>query len=80
MNNEQDLNKPHNQQINIAGVKHWVSVLDSLPPIEESVLVYDGFGIYISNRLDETGIVWDESQQIIDEVTHWMHLPKVPCA
>jgi hypothetical protein len=60
-------------------VINWVSVLDNLPPIEESVLVYDGFRIYISNRLDENGIVWDESQQILDKVTHWMHLPQIPC-
>jgi hypothetical protein len=80
MNNEQNSNNPLSQQLNIAGVMHWVSVFDNLPPIEESVLVYDGFSIYISNRLDENGIVWDESQQILEEVTHWMPLPKIPCA
>lgn len=68
------------QKLNIGGVMHWVSVLENLPPVEESVIVYDGFSIYISNRLDEKGIVWDESQHILDDVTHWMYLPKIPCA
>ena len=80
MNNEQNSENPQNQQLNIGGVMHWVSVLDNLPQVEESVLVYDGFSIYISNRLDEDGVVWDESQQILDDVTHWMHLPPSPCA
>lgn len=73
-------NEPQKPQLNIGAVMHWVSVLDNLPQVEESVLVYDGFSIYISNRLDKDGVVWDESQQIIDDVTHWMHLPETPCA
>lgn len=67
-----------NQQINIDGGMHWFSVSDNLPPVEKSVLVYDGFGVYISNRLDENRIVWDESKQILDEVTHWQLLPNPP--
>lgn len=56
----------------------WIQVEKELPPIEVDVLVYDGFRIYISNRLDEVGITWDESIYILDEVTHWMHLPSNP--
>lgn len=50
----------------------------NLPPVEQDVLVYDGFAIYISNRLDEEGIVWDESVYRLDKVTHWMFLPEKP--
>jgi hypothetical protein len=74
------MNEVLDKSLNIAGVMHWVSVLDNLPPVEKSVLVYDCFRIYISNRLDENGISWDKSEQILDEVTHWMHLPTIPCA
>ena len=57
---------------------NWVSVSDYLPPVEEYVLVYDGFGIYISCILDEQYVVWDESQQLLDKVSHWMRLPQIP--
>lgn len=74
------MNNAENPQLNIPRVIHWVSVKDELPPVELNVLVYDGFSIYISNRLDEDGVVWDESNQILDDVTHWIHLPSLPCA
>ena len=58
--------------------EQWVDVEDELPPVELDVLVWDGFSVYICNRLDAEGIVWDESTQILDDVTHWMQLPKPP--
>lgn len=66
-------------QLGIGAVSNWVAVRDELPPVELDVLVWDEFSIYISNRLDVEGVVWDESTQILDNVTHWMHLPKPPC-
>ena len=56
----------------------WVSIENDLPPIEQDVLVSDGFATYISNRLDNEGIVWDESVYKLDKVTHWMFLPEKP--
>ena len=67
-------------KLNLGSVMQWVAVKDELPPIEVDVLIWDGFSVYVSNRLDENGIVWDESIQIFDDVTHWMHLPEPPCA
>jgi len=67
-------------KLNLGSVMQWVSVKDELPPVEVDVLVWDGFNIYISNRLDEDGVDWDESTQILDSVTHWMYLPEPPCA
>ena len=64
----------------LSGVMQWVAIEDKLPPVEVDVLVWDEFNIYICNRLDEYGVVWDESTQILDGVTHWIHLPKPPCA
>ncbi len=79
------MSEEHNSEdkdkaLHLGCVMYWVSVDEKLPPVEIDVLVWDKFNIYISNRLDEEGIVWDESQQILDDVTHWMHLPKPPCA
>ena len=70
----------HTKQLILSGVMQWVAVKDELPPIEVDVLVWDEFNIYICNRLDEDGVVWDESTQILDNVTYWMYLPKPPCA
>jgi hypothetical protein len=58
-------------------ISGWVSVDDELPPVEIDVLVYDGFSVYISNRLDADGVVWDESVFVLDDVTHWMFIPKI---
>lgn len=57
----------------------WFSIDDVLPSVEQDVLVWDGFRVYISNILDVDGVEWDESVQILDKVTHWMPLPDVPC-
>lgn len=62
----------------LGAVISWMSVSEKLPPIEKDVLVYDGFSIYITNRLDHDGIIWDESNQIFDEITHWMPMPETP--
>lgn len=56
----------------------WVAVKDKLPQVELDVLVYDGFSIYITNRLDTDDTQWCDSGQIFDEITHWMELPKPP--
>lgn len=56
----------------------WIAVKDELPPIELDVIVWDGFASYISNRLDEHFVVWDESRNFLDDVTHWQYLPKSP--
>ena len=56
----------------------WISIENDLPPIEVDVLVWDGFSTYICNRLDEDLVVWDESMQILDNVTHWAYLPEPP--
>ena len=68
------------EKLNIPVVMQWVAVKDALPPVELDVLVWDEFNVYITNRLDSNYIVWDESTQILDEVTHWMYLPEPPCA
>lgn len=73
--NEQAETKP----CTIHGVMQWVAIKDELPPVELDVLVWDEFNVYISNRLDQDGVVWDESIQILDGVTHWMYLPEPPC-
>jgi len=64
----------------ITDVMQWVAVEDALPPVELDVLVWDEFNVYITNRLDSNYVVWDESTQILDNVTHWMYLPEPPCA
>jgi hypothetical protein len=64
----------------LGDVIKWVAVKDELPTVELDVLVWDGFSVYISNRLYENNVVWDESIQILDNVTHWHHLPKPPYA
>lgn len=74
------LGKPKNGNDFIADVMQWVAIEDALPPVELDVLVWDEFNIYITNRLDSNYIVWDESAQILDGVTHWMYLPKPPYA
>lgn len=74
------MNNAENPQITIPCVMHWVSVIEELPPVELNVLVYDGFGIYITNRLDDDCIIWDSSSQIFDDITHWAYLPDAPCA
>jgi hypothetical protein len=74
------IEKLETKQLILSGVMHWVAIEDKLPPIEVDVLVWDEFNVYICNRLDEDGVVWDESTQILDGVTHWMHLPEPPCA
>lgn len=56
----------------------WISVKEKLPPVEINVLVYDDFNMYITCRLDEDLVVWDESNQIFDDITHWAHLPNKP--
>jgi hypothetical protein len=68
------------KQYYMQDVIKWVAVKDELPTVELDVLVWDGFSVYISNRLDENNVVWDESMQILDNVTHWHHLPKPPYA
>jgi len=68
------------KQLNLTDVMQWVAVEDALPPIELDVLVWDEFNVYITNRLDSNYIVWDESTQILDGVTHWMPMPEPPCA
>lgn len=68
------------QPSSLGAVMHWVAVKNALPTVELNVLVWDQFNIYITNRLDSNYIVWDESNQILDDVTHWMYLPEPPCA
>jgi hypothetical protein len=58
--------------------QNWINITDKLPPAEIDVLVSDGIGIYISNRLDDDELVWDESHYDIIEITHWMFLPELP--
>jgi len=72
--------KEQAQALDLSNVMQWVAIEDKLPPIEVDVLVWYEFNVYICNRLDEDGVVWDESTQILDGVTHWMHLPEPPCA
>jgi len=71
------------EQLRLHNVMQWVAIEDKLPPIEVDVLVWDellGY-VHICNRLDEDGaFFWDESTQILDNVTYWMYLPKPPCA
>tara|TARA_S200002703_G_C3793808_1_gene245057 strand:- start:1896 stop:2120 length:225 start_codon:yes stop_codon:yes gene_type:complete len=69
-----------NQQLRLHVVMQWVAIEDALPPVELDVLVWDEFNVYITNRLDSNDVVWDESTQILDGVTHWMYLPEPPCA
>lgn len=77
--NDKLSNEAQSQPSCLGAVSNWVAVKDKLPPVELDVLVWDEFSIYISNRLDVEGIVWDESIHILDNVTYWMHLPKPPC-
>ena len=80
MKKEQNLENGTEQALITPVVMQWVAVEDALPPVELYVLVWDEFSIYISNRLDVEGVIWDESTQILDDVTHWMYLPQPPCA
>jgi hypothetical protein len=62
----------------ILELNRWIPVEERLPPIELDVLVWDGFNVYITNRLDSKNVAWDESTQILDVVTHWQPLPEPP--
>jgi hypothetical protein len=74
------MNKDSQGNSSLGVVMQWVAVEDALPPVELDVLVWDEFNVYITNRLDSNYVVWDESTQILDNVTHWMYLPEPPCA
>ena len=67
----------------------WISIEDRLPDDCQDVLIYcSGFpviGAYLTFTLDDLPLCWrvndwDESEleYRLEEVTHWMALPKPP--
>lgn len=75
-------------QLNIPVVMHWVSVLDKLPPKNETVIGYFPRGDESGNKV-ATAITYDGEKLRSDfpnstahcfEATHWMSLPNPPCA
>lgn len=73
---------------------NWIRVVDKMPPIGESVLIYRRFAIrhgvdvtnnqFIEQQIDWiTNGIWDGKQWTYDgyptyDVTHWMPLPEPP--
>lgn len=63
----------------------WISVKDKMPGTYESVVVFDGKGVYDDVMLvsdDGTfrthALGYDYDQQDLKNVTHWMYLPEPP--
>jgi len=70
----------HIKQLSILPVMQWVAVEDKLPKEMEWVLAYDAIGkqVRYMRRIDDLG--WQMGRFCIQDVTHWMPIPKPPCA
>jgi len=75
-----EMAKKQKQQLPINGVMHWVACDKRLPDHEEIVLVYTYTGIDIFQFLDDQFYHYENGYVQNGVVTHWMPLPKPPCA
>jgi len=73
-------NKELTKQCNIPSVMQWVDCKEELPNHEEIILVHTYTGIDIYQFLDDQFYHYENGYVQNDVVTHWMHLPKPPCA
>lgn len=70
----------HKEQLRIGGVMQWVAIEDKLPKEDGDYLInWDGIVIEAGYYVDKN--FWhDYTVTKYENVTHWMCLPKPPCA
>ncbi len=68
------------KQCSIQNVMQWVACAEQLPSHEEIVLVYTYSGMDIYQFLDDQFYHYENGYVQNGVVTHWMPLPKPPCA
>ncbi len=73
-------NKNTEKQCDIHVVMQWVAVEDALPEEFEWVLAYDAIGKQVRYMRRIDNLEWQMGRFSIRDVTHWMPLPKPPCA
>lgn len=72
--------KEQTELLGINVVMQWVACDKRLPEHEEIVLVYTYTGIDIYQFLDNQFYHYENGYVQNNVVTHWMPLPKPPCA
>tara|TARA_R110001606_G_scaffold366696_1_gene521942 strand:+ start:254 stop:490 length:237 start_codon:yes stop_codon:yes gene_type:complete len=72
--------KEQAELLGINVVMQWVACDNRLPEDEEIVLVYTYTGIDIYQFLDNQFYHYENGYVQNNVVTHWMPLPKPPCA
>ena len=72
--------KEQAELLGINVVMQWVACDKQLPEQEEIVLVYTYTGIDIYQFLDNQFYHYENGYVQNNVVTHWMPLPKPPCA
>ena len=73
-----DFAKYYSKQFMLCGVMDWVAVEDNLPPKYENVIIRNENNIISTDQINDEGWVYEKLCCL--QVTHWMHLPKPPCA
>jgi hypothetical protein len=75
-----DIEKVADKILALFSVMQWVAVEDKLPKEMEWVLAYDAVGkqVRYMRRIDD--LEWQMGRFSIRDVTHWMPIPKPPCA
>jgi len=68
------------KQLNLGVVMDWVAVKDNLPSEKGSYLVCEEECIFEAFYYKEYDCWGDYEVAKYENVTHWMHLPKPPCA
>ena len=66
------------KKLMLCGTMDWVSVEDNLPPKYENVIIRNENNIVSTDQISDAG--WSYAEISCLKVTHWMHLPKPPCA
>ena len=63
-------------------VQEWISVKDRLPELGERVICTDGDAVFEQYRVEHSCVygMWDRCglKSPMQEVTHWMPMPKPP--
>ena len=69
---------PQKPQSNIGAVMHWVAVAEKLPKDKQYVIVTNGKQVIMAQyyKYSQKFVLADKELF----VTHWMELPKPPCA
>lgn len=69
---------PQKPQSNIGTVMHWVAVIEKLPKDKQYVIVTNGKQVIMAQYYQYSQKFVLADKELF--VTHWMELPKPPCA